>query len=139
MFRPKPFDNFPPEGGCSEGLDAFRFSGINAVPHNKHLIIKAKECSLSMEMNRLTRDGTAEPVSRDQILMREREQGKNNVPCSADHEKDWQPYPVDPYLPLVYVMTIYRVLRKGRVCIYGHHIKQGCGYQSCSWSAEQGK
>ena len=21
----KSFDNFPPEGGCSEGLDAFRF------------------------------------------------------------------------------------------------------------------
>ena len=27
--------------------------------------------SLSMEMSRLTRDGTAEPVSRDQILRRE--------------------------------------------------------------------
>ena len=25
MFSPKPFDNFPPEGGCSKGLDAFRF------------------------------------------------------------------------------------------------------------------
>ena len=24
MFPPKPFDNFPPEDGCSEGLDAFR-------------------------------------------------------------------------------------------------------------------
>ena len=23
--------------------------------------------------------------------------GKNNFPCSADHEQDWQPYPVDPY------------------------------------------
>ena len=31
--------------------------------------------SLSMEMSRLTRDGTAEPVSRDQILRRERGQG----------------------------------------------------------------
>ena len=29
-----------------------------------------------MEMSRLTRDGTAEPVSRDQILRRERGQGK---------------------------------------------------------------
>ena len=28
-----------------------------------------------MEMSRLTRDGTAEPVSRDQILRRERGQG----------------------------------------------------------------
>ena len=35
-------------------------------------------------MSRLTRDGTAEPVSRDQILL------------GADH-KDWQPYPVDIY------------------------------------------
>ena len=46
-------------------------------------------------MSRLTRDGTAEPVLRDQI--REREQGNINFPCSADHEQDWQPYPVDPY------------------------------------------
>ena len=51
--------------------------------------------SLSMEMNRLTRDGTAAPVSRDQILRRERGQGSINFPCSTDHEQDWQPYPVD--------------------------------------------
>ena len=48
-------------------------------------------------MSRLTRDGTAEPVSRDQILRRERGQRKISFRCSADHEKDWQPYPVDPY------------------------------------------
>ena len=48
-------------------------------------------------MSRLTRDGTAEPVSRDQILGREREKVKKHFPCSADHEQDWQPYPVDPY------------------------------------------
>ena len=44
-------------------------------------------------MSRLTRDGTAEPVSRDQFFRRERGQGNNNFPCSADHEQDWQPYP----------------------------------------------
>ena len=43
------------------------------------------------------RDGTAEPVSRDQILRSERGRSKNHFPCSADHEQDWQPYPVDPY------------------------------------------
>ena len=48
-------------------------------------------------MSRLTRDGTAEPVSRDQILGHERAQGNIHFPCSADHEQDWQPYPVDPY------------------------------------------
>ena len=48
-------------------------------------------------MSRLTRDGTTEPVSRDQILRRERGQGNIHLSCSADHEQDWQPYPVDPF------------------------------------------
>ena len=48
-------------------------------------------------MNRLTGDGTAEPVSRDQILRRGQGPGNINFSCSADHEQDWQPYPVDPY------------------------------------------
>ena len=43
------------------------------------------------------RDETAEPVSRDQILWHARGQGNVHLPCSADHEQDWQPYPVDPY------------------------------------------
>ena len=50
-----------------------------------------------MEKSRLARDGTAEHVSRDQILRRERGQGNFDFRCSADHEQDWQPYPVDPY------------------------------------------
>ena len=53
--------------------------------------------SLSMEISGLTRDGTAENVSRDQILRRERGPGNVHFPCSADHEQDWQRYPVDPY------------------------------------------
>ena len=43
------------------------------------------------------RGGAAEPVSQDQILRHARGQGNINFPCSADHEQDWQPYPVDPY------------------------------------------
>ena len=50
-----------------------------------------------MEISRLTRDGTAEPVSRDQILRHARGQGNIHFSYSADHEQDWQPYPVDPY------------------------------------------
>ena len=46
-------------------------------------------------------DGTAEPVSRDQILRRERRQGNIHFPCLADHEQDWQPYPVDPYSAII--------------------------------------
>ena len=48
-------------------------------------------------MSRLTRDGNVETVSRDQILGREQGQGNMNFSCSADHEQDWQPYPVDAY------------------------------------------
>ena len=48
-------------------------------------------------MSRGTRDGTAEPVSRDQIFRRERGEGNIDFPSSADREQDWQPYPVDPY------------------------------------------
>ena len=50
-----------------------------------------------MELGRLTRDGTAETVSRDEILRLERGQGNIHFPYSVDHEQDWQPYPVDPY------------------------------------------
>ena len=46
-------------------------------------------------MSRLTRDGTAEPVSQDQILRRERGQGIIHFPVQlADREQDWQPCPV---------------------------------------------
>ena len=58
-------------------------------------------------MSRLTRDGTAEPVSRDQILRHARGQGNIHFPCSADHEQDWQPYPVDIY-SAIYVMAVHR-------------------------------
>ena len=33
----------------------------------------------------------------NQILRHAREQGNIHFPCSADHEQDWQPYPIDPY------------------------------------------
>ena len=48
-------------------------------------------------MNRLTRHGTAEPVSRDQIIRPERWKRKNVFSCSLDHEQDGQSYPVDSY------------------------------------------
>ena len=37
-----------------------------------------------------------EPVSRDQI----NSQARTGTGCSADHEQDWQPYPVDPYFAI---------------------------------------
>ena len=57
----------------------------------------------------MTLDGTAEPVSRDQFLRRERGQGNIHFSCSADHEQDWQLYLVDPYSCYVcdHTYTVY--------------------------------
>ena len=44
---------------------------------------QALDSAWSMEMGRLTRDETAEPISRDQIFRRERGQGIIHFPCSA--------------------------------------------------------
>ena len=55
-------------------------------------------------MNRLMRDETAEPMSRDQILRRERAHGNIHFPCSADHEQGWRPYPVDPHSAIIYIL-----------------------------------
>ena len=83
-----------------------------------------------MEMSRLTRDGTAEPVSRDQILRRERGQRNIIFPCSANHEQDWQPYPVDPYSWYTrYVITIHTYIifthtsRKNLARLFGKQFK----------------
>ena len=65
---------------------------IGKIPVSKHQI----QPDL-WRMSKLTRDGTTEPVSRDQNLRRERGQGNISFPCPADHEQDSQPYPVDPY------------------------------------------
>ena len=62
-------------------------------------------------MSRLTRDETAEFVSRDQILRRERGQGNINFPCSADREQDWQYFPVDPYSCYDICVTIHTYIQ----------------------------
>ena len=58
-------------------------------------------------MSRVTRDGTAEPLLRDQILKRKRGQGNIPFPCPGDHEQDWQSYPVDPYSGIVMAIHTY--------------------------------
>ena len=76
-------------------------------------------------MIRLTRDGTAEPVSRDQILRRERGQVNINFPCSADHELDWQPYPVDPHSAVCDDHTYSRPMGLNALG-YQSHLLQRC-------------
>ena len=88
--------------------------------------------SLSMEMSRLMRDGTAKPVSRCQILRRKRGQGNSHLPCSADHEQDWQLYPVDLYPFYMYVTTIYTYTFS--VLSLKLKIYTPTNYRSCSWS-----
>ena len=77
-------------GGINKYMDAAAEIGRNPV--SKHRF------SLSIDMSRMTLDGTVEPVSRDQFLRRERGQGNNHFPCSVDHVQDWQRYLVDHYL-----------------------------------------
>ena len=74
--------------------------------------------SLRIKMSRLTQDGTAEPVSRDQILRRGRRQENIYFPCSGDYEQDWQPYSVDPYSCYMcdhtYIHTYIHTLREAK-------------------------
>ena len=62
-------------------------------------------------MSRLARDGTAEPISRKQIIGRERGQVNIHSPCLADHEQYWQPYPVDPYSAMCDDQTVEKTKR----------------------------
>ena len=68
------------------------------------------------------------PVSKHQIQPEYGEQGNIHFPCSADHEQDWQPYPVDPYscymcyhtyihtyFQHAYVITVVGVAREAHI------------------------
>ena len=72
-------------------------------------------------MGKLMRDRTAEPVSQDHILRRERGQGENHFPSLANHEQDWQHYyPVDPYSAISYGHTyIHTQIEIGQVRLGG--------------------
>ena len=62
---------------CTMYITCGRFAQRGATTRKSGGITQVStRVSLSMEISRLTRDGTAEPVSRDQILRRERGQGK---------------------------------------------------------------
>ena len=60
--------------------------------------------SLSVENELADKGRGGRTVSRDRILRRERGHIKNILSCSADHEQDWQPYPVE-------VLTIHTLKR----------------------------
>ena len=83
--------------GLTRWRMAVQIKYMDAAP-KKSGEIPSRELSTRFSiMSRLTREGTAEPVSRDQVLRRVRGQGNIHFNCSADHEQDRQPYSVDPY------------------------------------------
>ena len=79
-------------------MDAAAELGRNPV--SKHI-----RFSLSMEMSRLTRDGTAEPISRDQILRHARGQGNIIFPVQLTTSRIGNLTRLIHTLP--YVMTIH--------------------------------
>lgn len=56
-------------------------------------------------MRGLTWDGITEPNSRDQSRRWEEDSGFY-LPCSANHDQDWQAYPVVPFLPITTLVTL---------------------------------
>ena len=112
MIPPKRFDIFPQVWDAktlTEGLDASRFffkycstiqqwcfycySNNTIIQYYSRVMLFELELSASL----LSSVFDFTHVSRDQILRHVRGQGNIHFPCSADHEQDWQPYPVDPY------------------------------------------
>ena len=80
-----------------------------------------------MQMSRLTWDMTAEPVSGGQVLRLERGERNIHFQCSADHEQDWQPYPVDISIFLCDCTYILRsVVYSSRSC---------CVFSGARWYA----
>ena len=77
-------------------MDAAAETGRNLVSKHQPIRLSTDQSDQSdsarvRRISGLTQDATAEPVSRDQILRRERGQGKKkHFSCLADHEKDSQ-------------------------------------------------
>ena len=70
-------------------MDAAAEFGRNAISRHQ---IQPEYGDEQADAGRDCRNRLARPNS-----LRERGKGNINFPCLADHEQDWQPYPVDPY------------------------------------------
>ena len=85
----------PINSGLTDGV--WRFHKWTPPRNSGGIPYVSTRFSLSMEMRRLTRDGTAEPVSRDQILRHTRGQGNIIFPVQLTTSKIGNLNPVDPY------------------------------------------
>ena len=85
MFPLRRFDTPSPDwvdAQNNDGVDVFRLPFNTHVPPHKYTLAACDQTSSTIHI---------------QILRHARGQGNIHFPCSADHEQDWQPYPVDPY------------------------------------------
>ena len=94
---------------------------------------EAPDSAQVLRMSRLARDRTDDFVSQDQILGGERGQGNIIFSCSADHEQDWQPYPVDPYSAICddhtyhnYFFVLFGGLKHRNTSHWGMLRRSGC-------------
>ena len=76
-------------GGLNRYMDAAAELGRNPV--SKHQI-QPEYGAEQADAGRGCRNRLVRPNSQARTRT-----GENSFPCSADHEQDWQPYPVDPY------------------------------------------
>ena len=88
-------------GGLDKQTDAAAEIGRNPV--SKHQV----QCEYGDEQTGAGRDcrtRLAKPIPQARAGT-----GNTHFPCSADHEQDWQPYPVDPYSAIcddhTYILT----------------------------------
>ena len=84
----------------------------------------------------LTRDGTAEPVSRDQILRHERILENIHFPCSADHVQDLDLTRLIPTLVVLVCVTIHTWYILCMVyCVHGTYCTWCKPYMvhNCTW------
>ena len=60
-------------------------------------------------------------------------------PCSADHEEDWQPYPVDPYSAIIcdeHTYNLRRTTATIEINNYNNDVSPGMfghPYRGCTW------
>ena len=81
-------------------------------------------------MSRGILDETAESVSRDQVLRRDREQGNIHFLCSAYIKQDRQPHSVDPYSAIMRTTYYIHTVIACHYCKKSYHTVTYCKIKS---------
>ena len=104
MILRKRFDISPPDWGCSERLDVLIFLFKNILPtRNIWMAYLAILCSVLSESKCTHFAGSMHAPSYSHLPHNgalpdcQARAGTGNIffSCLADHDQDWQPYPVD--------------------------------------------